>query len=183
MAAPCGGKDEIIEGDVFRKMDAISWQKLVYKKVRVQAAHKYSYTGWIYTIDPVSKSILLADFDTKSSDGQIPLTVVLGQEISHVHILEEDIDKHKISLDQLFHCQSHEPSLSKEEISAKKQKLKEWLELHRVPVTESGKDGELLNVSQVLTIEPPYSAENCVCTNEIILARVQALVRNMLDTT
>ncbi|XP_071487037.1 gem-associated protein 6-like [Diadema antillarum] len=159
----------------------------------VQSVHSLGQCRYFVRLDPVvlrtgsnslaKRSILLADFDTKSSDGQIPLTVILGQEISHVHILDEDIDKHRISLDQLFHCQSHEPSLSKEEISAKKQKLKEWLELHRVPVTVSGKDGELLNVSQVLTIEPPYSAENCVCTNEIILARVQALVRNMLDTT
>jgi gem associated protein 6 len=47
---------------------------------------------------------------------------------------------------------------------------------NRLPVEING---ELLNVAEALVIQPPYGSENCVSTNEIILGKIQGLIKNM----
>lgn len=70
-------------------------------------------------------------------------------------------------------------ALSEEELEKRKNVLKSWLLKNRLPVQVAGNNGELLSISDALFIEPPYGVENCRSTNEIILGRIQGLIKNM----
>nr|XP_054758552.1 gem-associated protein 6-like [Lytechinus pictus] len=185
MAAPCeeNVSVDVVTGDEFRQMDPIRFKNMVYKRVKICAANEYEHEGWIYTIDPVSLSIILAQCENCSPDGKLPLSVVMGHSITDITVLDNDTTKHKALLDKLFKDNTQTQSLSAGELANQKEKLKEWLKLHRVPVKECGEDNNSLSISDVLVIEPPYEPDNCLCKNEIILARVQALIRNMGDAS
>lgn len=47
---------------------------------------------------------------------------------------------------------------------------------HLVPF-ETHEDGKSIWVMKMLKIEAPFVAESCVCSNEMVLARVQELIR------
>uniref|UniRef100_A0A0L8HKU4 AD domain-containing protein n=2 Tax=Octopus bimaculoides TaxID=37653 RepID=A0A0L8HKU4_OCTBM len=76
--------------------------------------------------------------------------------------------------------------LSEEALSEHKDKLKSWLLKNRLPVQEQkGQDDgkeKCLCVAGAVTILPPYGPGNCCSTNEIILSRIQNLIRNMPPT-
>ncbi|XP_029645897.2 gem-associated protein 6 [Octopus sinensis] len=76
--------------------------------------------------------------------------------------------------------------LSEEALSERKDKLKSWMLKNRLPVQEQkGQDGDkpkCLCVAGAVTILPPYGPGNCCSTNEIILSRIQNLIRNMPPT-
>ena len=42
-----------------------------------------------------------------------------------------------------------------------------------------GTKGELLTLADALVIHPPYGEDNCFSTNEIILGKIQGLIKNM----
>lgn len=141
------------------------------------------FTQILFSIPLESDSIILAQCESHSPDGQLPLSVIMGHSITDITVLDNDTTKHKALLDGLFKGDAQTRSLSAGELASQKEKLKEWLKLHRVPVKECGEDNDSLSISDVLVIEPPYEPDNCLCKNEIILARVQALIRNMADAT
>jgi gem associated protein 6 len=70
-------------------------------------------------------------------------------------------------------------NISKEGITQKKEKLKNWLCKNRIPVEE---DGELLRLRDALQIHPPYGEDQCLSGNEIILGRVKDLIVKMPDS-
>ncbi|XP_077991177.1 gem-associated protein 6-like [Glandiceps talaboti] len=150
------------------------WFSLVYKQIQVESVDGKLHVGWVQTIDPVSQSIVLVQF---TDSGCATAEVILGHAISSVRLLNEEIETHRQQLDQLFSRNSH-ITYTEEELIRRKTELKEWLEKNRIPVSESGSNEELLTVSEALYIEPPYKPENCVSTNEIILGRIQALIRS-----
>ena len=70
-------------------------------------------------------------------------------------------------------------SLTEEELEKRKKRLNLWLIKNRLPVQLIGNNKEILSISDALFIEPPYGADNCRSTNEIILGRIQGLIKNM----
>lgn len=66
--------------------------------------------------------------------------------------------------------------LSENEVEKKRQKLKKWLEDNAVPISESDKQ---LKLDDILTIDPPYGLEQVMSSNEIVLERIQNLVKSM----
>ena len=90
------------------------------------------------------------------------------------HLLED----HKAWLDRISSKSTLQTDYSEEDLVRRKTELKAWLQRNHIPVQESGDNGELLSISDALFIQPPYGAENCVSTNEIILGRVQALINS-----
>ena len=70
---------------------------------------------------------------------------------------------------------------SEDEILKRKGDLIEWLTKNRIPVTESSEDNAVLSVMGVLLVEPPYDPESCRCGNEIVLDRIQKLIRARKD--
>ena len=70
-------------------------------------------------------------------------------------------------------------SLSEEDLQKKQFQLKCWLLKNRLPIEVGGAKGELLTLADALVIHPPYGADNCYSTNEIILGKIQGLIKNM----
>lgn len=151
----------------------------VYKEVCVTSEEGSTHVGWVYTVDPVSQCVVLVNFDSNGS--MTGLKVIMGHSVQNIVIVDDDSQKHKTELDSLFKPKQN--SFSPEEISLRKDNLVSWLLRNRIPIEISKENSDMLVLSDALTIEPPYKPENCRSTNEIILDRVQALMKNMPEET
>lgn len=160
---------------IFHK-DPEEWMQYVYKKVSVVTEELEEIVGWVYTIDPVSESVVLVNF----LDDSKRLHLIMGHSVKCINVLSDDMQIHKAELDQLFRQQEVE-LLPEEDMRKKQAEVKAWLEKYRLPVELCGVNEELLSVSEALIIEPPYRADNCRSSNEIILGRIQGLLKNMPD--
>ncbi|XP_038072774.1 gem-associated protein 6-like [Patiria miniata] len=177
MAAPMNKLDaeQFVQGKDFVHFSPCDWRSLVSKKVDVISKDSKRHTGWIFTVDPVSQSIVLVEFP---DDQRAVTEVIMGHAIHSVTLVSEPTPQCLDRLNRLFQSSHQHNELSEEEISRRKTDLKQWLEKHHIPVTLSGDKGELLSIAGALYVEPPYGLENCVSANEIILARVQALIQS-----
>lgn len=143
---------------------------LVDKFVRVTTIHNECREGTVYTIDPISESIVLVN----DCDGRTSLDVVMRHIVKSVELNENGrISKYEL-LQKLFSAPSQD--ISEEEVSVQKKKVMQWLEKNRVPFVEIG---EVLKIHDSLEIHPPYGIEQCVCSNTVILSRIKALLSSM----
>lgn len=154
--------------------DPEDWMKFVYKKVQLLTKDGQIHEGLVYTIDPVSESVVLANFD----ESKTSLEIVLGHAVSSAVTISEDVDEYKERLDSLCHTRQQR-ELSVEEVKQQQTRVRLWLLKNRLPITTSGPNGEFLNFADALVIKPPYGPEDCVSTNEIILGKIQGLIKNM----
>lgn len=81
-----------------------------------------------------------------------------------------------INLNELF-LNKHitDSSGSKKSHTERKEKVKAWLLKNMIPVTE---EGDILKMDS-LQIHPPYGIEQCYCSNQIVLSRIQTLLSAM----
>ncbi|NWX92748.1 GEMI6 protein, partial [Nothoprocta ornata] len=161
----------------WQRKSPLDWQGYVDKQVKVAAAEKHEYEGWVLTVDPVSANIVLASFPENE---KTVISVVSGHAIQDVQILKEADEEMKQRLSQIF-APEESKTYSPEELERRKSGLKTWLEANHIPVTEQGASGEMLCVAGALTVEPPYGPEECSSSNEIILARVQSLIQGYFE--
>ncbi|NXY50798.1 GEMI6 protein, partial [Ceuthmochares aereus] len=161
----------------WQKKSPLDWETYVNRMVKVAAIEKHEYEGWVVTVDPVSANIVLATF---SENEEVSISVVLGHAVQEVKILEEGDDEMKQRLSCIF-APEESKTYSPEELGKRKNDLKTWLETNHIPVTEEGESGRTLCIAGVLTIDPPYSPEQCSSSNEIILSRVQGLIQGYLE--
>lgn len=154
--------------------DPEEWMQYVYKQVSLVTEDDEEHMGWVYTVDPVSQTYVLVQFVNDCQQ----LTILPGASVTKVTILADTNECIREKLDALFRPMS-EPNLSEDELQSRKQKLKMWLEKNRLPVQVTGSKGEVLTISDALMIQPPYGVEDCHSTNEIILGRIQGLIKNM----
>ena len=154
--------------------DPEEWMQYVYKKISVVTGDDKEHEGWVYTVDPVSQNFVLVQF---ASD-RTQMSIVMQDAIIKTTVLAESNPSIKEKLDALFRP-SAEVKLSAEELKARKLKLKLWLEKNRLPVQVTGSQEEVLTITDALTIQPPYGVNDCHSTNEIILGRIQGLIKNM----
>merc|ERR550519_3337864 len=69
--------------------------------------------------------------------------------------------------------------LTEEELTAKRDEVRDWLTANRIPVEIGGVKGDVIQVAgKALIIKPPYDVQRCFSLNEIILKKVQQLLRN-----
>ncbi|KAL4612857.1 gem-associated protein 6 [Arapaima gigas] len=155
----------------WREKKPLQWRRYINNEVKVTAHEKQQYEGWVFTVDPVSASIVLVNFQ---ETGRTFITVVMGHAVEAVEILTEGGREMEERLTSLFQPAGHQ-GLSKEELQRRKDSLRVWLEKNRIPVTE---EGESLRVAGVLSVDPPYGPQDCSSSNEIILSRVQSLVQS-----
>ncbi|KAK6187958.1 hypothetical protein SNE40_005874 [Patella caerulea] len=153
------------------KTDPDEWIQLLYKQVSIVTDDGVEHTGWVYTIDPVSQSYVLAKFSKDNAD----LEIILGHAVTKLTIINNDSEVHREKLDMLFKPEAA-LKMSPEEIKKRQLLLKSWLEKNRLPVVVSGDE---LSISDALTIHPPYNPDDCFSSNEIILGRIQGLIKNM----
>uniref|UniRef100_A0A8C2SVK7 Gem-associated protein 6 n=1 Tax=Coturnix japonica TaxID=93934 RepID=A0A8C2SVK7_COTJA len=169
----------------WQKKSPLDWETYVNKRVKVAADEKNEYEGWVLTVDPVSSvtrssfpdSVVLADFVENEA---VSIWVVSGHAVQEVSIVQDADDETKARLSRVFEPEESK-AYSPEELDKRKNDLKKWLETNHIPVTEQGESGRTLCVAGVLSIDPPYSPEQCSSSNQIILSRVQGLVQSYLE--
>jgi len=162
-------------GESWATLSSVALREFVDKKISVLLLDNSRKTGWVQAIDPVTRTLVLQeetdDFNAKK------LTFVLGHAISHA-VLEESEDRPRM-ID--FLEAEKAKKYSQDDLNKRKTELVEWLTKNRIPVTESLEDSANLSVMGVLFVEPPYDPECCRCSNEIILDRIQKLIRARED--
>ncbi|GFS25938.1 gem-associated protein 6-like [Elysia marginata] len=164
---------------IFTK-DPQEWMGLVHKLVQITTDDSHQHEGFVFTVDPVSESIvLLRSTQPDSKDfGTMSLKLIPGASVRDIFVLAKDVDPRvKSQFDQLFRPASSKV-FNEEELGERRSQLKHWLEKHRLPVSVSP-DGRSLIVAEALTILPPFSEDTCLSTNEIILSRIRTLIRDM----
>lgn len=164
--------------------DPKDWTELVHCRVRVDTNDSKKHTGFVYTVDPVSQSLVL--INSNDSNGErihstdVSMKIILRASVKKIEVLHAADEDIKSWFNTLFRTECGE-KLSAKDLDARKEKLKQWLEKNRIPVSVS-QDQQSLSIFDALVIRPPYTAESCLSTNEIILLRIQGLVRNMPST-
>ncbi|XP_018120640.1 gem-associated protein 6 isoform X1 [Xenopus laevis] len=156
----------------------LEWQDYINKEVKVYADEKNDYQGWLVTVDPVSTSIVLANFQ---EDQETLIRVIMGHAVQEVQVVDEADEATKDRLAHLFTPRETTSPYCKDDLEKKKLSLKNWLEQNNIPVSVQGESCTVLCVAGVLTIDPPYGPENCSSANEIILSRVQGLLQWFLN--
>nr|XP_003199591.3 gem-associated protein 6 [Danio rerio] len=159
-------------------MSPRQWQEFINQEVCVSARDQHSFTGRVFTVDPVSASVVLVSLDEAERPA---VTLVLGHAVSDVQVLSAGSEQTLSRMRSVF-LQTHTPThtLSADELQRRRESVRRWLQDNRIPVQE---DGELLRVAHALTISAPYRPGDCSCANQIILARVQSLLENNPETS
>ncbi|XP_068225491.1 gem-associated protein 6-like isoform X2 [Palaemon carinicauda] len=153
--------------------DSVQQLALIHTRVEISTKNKQTHVGWVYTIDPVSESVILVDL---ANENTAEVKFVSGYNISHLEILE---DKPPPGLgdtiDRLF--MKKQVNYSNREIVERRESLCVWLAGNRVPYTI--KDDMSIEVLQTAVIAPPYEPGSIQCTNEVVLDKVMKLVQQM----
>ncbi|KAJ8674238.1 hypothetical protein QAD02_005500 [Eretmocerus hayati] len=148
--------------------DPILFRDYINKKVTVTTHDANTFSGVVYTVDPVSESVILiqpAENKEKSS-----LKIIIGSAIKSIDCCFDS----EILLPDLFAAPS--VRLSEEELKTRKQAVYKLLSDNRFPVKE---EEAVLLIEDTVRIEPPYRSENCMCSNSIILKRIQTLLNQV----
>jgi len=159
---------------IFSK-DPSHWMKCIGTSVEIVTRDGCYHTGSVYTVDPVSESIVLANIPADKSD-TLNMKIILGHAIRSWTPLSNDGPT--LNMDNLFKPKEL-TNISSVKIKQLQERLRSWLLKNRLPVNACTEDPSVLIVADILRIEAPYTAENCVCTNEIVLGRIQGLIKNM----
>ncbi|XP_028297281.1 gem-associated protein 6-like [Gouania willdenowi] len=146
------------------------WLQFVNKEVKVKAGNDDELRGWLHTVDPVSASLVLVTFGHQGAS----VVVLMGHAVRELQVLRE---ADEVTSQQLRTCflPHRKPRLEPQEVKRRKAGLQRWLEENRLPVEE---DGERLVVGGALSVAPPYGPEDCESSNQIILLRIQSLIRD-----
>lgn len=131
--------------------------------------------------DPFENLLLCCPFDSLvlvnfRKEGGATVQVVLGHAVEQVRILQA-ADQETVERLQAFFLPPATPRLSPEELRRRRSNIRIWLLKNQVPVEE---EGDHLRVAGVLTVAAPYRAEDCCSSNQIILDRIQNLIRNLV---
>uniref|UniRef100_A0A8C1NXK2 Gem (nuclear organelle) associated protein 6 n=1 Tax=Cyprinus carpio TaxID=7962 RepID=A0A8C1NXK2_CYPCA len=147
------------------------WHEFVNHEVCVTTADQQRFEGRVFTVDPVSASVVLLSVQESERPS---VRVILGHAVTDVQILRRGTEETERQMKSVL-LPDRAQSLSAEELKSRRESVRLWLEQNRVPVTE---DGEVLRVANALTISAPYRPGDCSSANEIILSRVQSLVES-----
>nr|XP_014284579.1 gem-associated protein 6-like isoform X2 [Halyomorpha halys] len=120
------------------------------------------HEGSLYTVDPVSESIVLVTKKEK----------ILSVELIFKHAIHKLISVGEPNPIKLW--EGGEKNI--ENVSVIRERLKEWLSKNLIPFEESG---ECLKLAGQLTINPPYGIDNCISSNEMVLNKIQKLIERM----
>ncbi|XP_065162002.1 gem-associated protein 6-like [Atheta coriaria] len=154
---------------MYKSAEEISKRKFIGIHATIQTVDNKTHVGYIYVVDPESKSVVLTTQKTEHSSGD--LIIITAPTIKNIQI-DTTQDIGEINIFSEKRCQSY----SIQDLQEKKKKLKDWLKLNLIDVVE---DGEALKFQDHLIIEPPYDLDHCYCTNTIVLDRFKSLIEKM----
>ncbi|XP_032668756.1 gem-associated protein 6-like [Odontomachus brunneus] len=146
------------------KNDPILFNSYVGKEIKITMKDEDVHHGVVYTIDPVSESVVLLQ-PKKSTT--YSLKIISGHSIKNMKVTSEE----KKIVPELFLPPSMK--VSQATVIERKNTIKQLLLENRFPIKE---EGDILKIEDTVTIEPPYYPENCTCTNSIIFNRIQSIL-------
>lgn len=148
----------------------LQFEKLLFKHVKILCKNRATLQGYVQTIDPVSESVVLVNFE---NDEPAKIQIIIGHAIEKLEVMGDE-PKYVEMIKNLFARKNTKKS--PEELKEIRNRVKSWLLKNRFPVSEKG---DSLVVAGALTIAPPYDDESCYCQNEIILGKIQGLINNV----
>lgn len=144
--------------------NAVTQKSLIGKSVKIVTIDKEIHEGLIHVIDPVSKTVILL------SDSQKTLEVFMPHAIFSIEIIHEE---NNLPLPINFY---NNTLLFDSDIEERKVRLKNWFKKNLIDVTE---DGSTLKIQNSFQITPPYTIDQCVCSNKQVLERMISLIERM----
>ncbi|MPC10563.1 Gem-associated protein 6 [Portunus trituberculatus] len=103
---------------------------LIHRRVRVTTSDLKEHTGWVYTIDPVSESVILVTFDGDEKT----VTIVMGYNIKSLTPLDDTPPPGLAeAVDSIF--RKEQVHYSSQEVTARREAMCVWLADNRVPYT------------------------------------------------
>ncbi|XP_053207771.1 gem-associated protein 6-like [Panonychus citri] len=167
---------EIIEGNCFKDNFPL-WIKLVNKKITVTTDNGNDYQGIVKTIDPLTGSIVLLQFNDEELSKPSDLMIITGHAVKRLTLqTDQQPQSSTINLDII-----KENEIDQDELKGRKIKLIEWFEKNRIPVEEN--DNQELVVAKSITIKSPYTKDDCNSSNVMVVRRIQDLMSRMPTTT
>ncbi|KAM6940412.1 gem-associated protein 6 [Xenentodon cancila] len=153
----------------WRHSGPLQWLRFVDAQVKVKVAAGEEHRGWLLSVDPVSASMVLVTFQESGSS----VRVVMGHAVEDVELLQA-VDEEIAERLRTFFLSSAAPPLDPQELKTRREAVRKWLQDNLVPVEE---EDDELRVAGVLTVLAPYRPEDCCSANQIILDRIQRLIR------
>ena len=148
------------------------------KFVCIELVNGKSLKGECFTIDPVTKSVVM--IIQNEEDKKLFIEIVMRHAVKNIEIEENlPIDvtlltEFKMSLNgKLFGGMDN---FSEESLGKRKNTLLAWLKKNQLPV-ELTDSNSLSVVNGVAMIEPPYTVESCRSTNTIVLDKVMKMIK------
>lgn len=105
------------------------------------------------------------------------VNVIMGHAIKSITVVEDATAEERQQIEQLF--VPPREKLSPQQLKTRKENLRSWLQIGRVPVQECAEDPNVLVISNAVRLVPPYGADDCYCTNPIVLGKVRGLICSM----
>ncbi|XP_071521541.1 gem-associated protein 6-like [Panulirus ornatus] len=153
--------------------DPVKHHSMVHCRVVVTTTSHKEHTGWVHTIDPVSESVILVEFD---DSGGKEVVIVFGYNVKTIRVIDSSPPAGLgAAIDNIF--RKEQVRYSNKELTARRESLCVWLAENRVPYTV--REDMSIQVLQVAVITPPYEPQSVQCTNEVVLDKVMKLVQQM----
>uniref|UniRef100_A0A023GA07 Gem-associated protein 6 n=1 Tax=Amblyomma triste TaxID=251400 RepID=A0A023GA07_AMBTT len=146
----------------------------VHKLVRVETTDGKVLAGYVKTIDPVSKSIVMVLLD----DGRPSrVHVVMGHAAKSLTVVTDASPAEKEHIEELFMPESVE--LNTEQLRHKKENLRSWMCVNRIPVAEPANEPGVLVIAGSVRLLPPYGLEDLQCTNSLVMGKIRGIISAM----
>ncbi|XP_034936567.1 gem-associated protein 6-like [Chelonus insularis] len=146
------------------KNDPLLFKSYLNKFVTVTTNNLNVYNGFVYTVDPVSESIVLFE---SCGDNEFKAKIIMGHCIKIIEITsEQTLNLPTINLPN--------KKMTEAQLAVKREAIKKKLTENCLPVIDEG-DG-IIEIKGMVFIEPPYELENCFCDNPIILNRINNIL-------
>ncbi|GAB6022436.1 Gem (Nuclear organelle) associated protein 6 [Chamberlinius hualienensis] len=161
--------------DEIYNTDPIQLLNMTEKYVQIESVVGTSQVGFVYTVDPVTKSYVLI---RSTENGSIDVLIIPGCSIKTV---TEIAAPENMKMPDLKLTHSTESKKSDVDFTKRKNQLVSWFSKHLIKLEECPNNSDLLMYKDVMSIQPPYKTEDLLSNNEIILAKMQDLLKSMPD--
>ena len=147
--------------------------QLIGTQVEISLVDGTTVFGRVYTIDPETGNFILMN---NSSTIFIPSVNIARYDVRAPNELGR-VDLSALQkIDERYFPSSATNKVSEEDCERNKERLIAHFEKHRVPVDLS-REGEVI-VAGVVRCMPPYDRNSCYSTNDIVLGRIQNILKS-----
>ncbi|CAF2389026.1 unnamed protein product [Rotaria sp. Silwood2] len=156
--------------------DVDTYATLIDNRVQIECAGERNYSGRVYTVDPLTQSIVLID-DTSNR-----VHIVLRPDIIQLKILDRNIS-HQANKDPFLPSNSTTDNQD-ESIGDRLGKIRRFLSSKRIPFQEKFEENNSITIliqNGIVQINAPYTYENILGTNEIVLSRIKLLLKQIIN--